>query len=230
MTELRMLSALAVQAPFERVIVPAFEAAGHRLHIEWAPTTLIMERIAAGATADLIVLIKGSMDALVAQGAVDAATRIEVVESRLGVAVPRGAPVPDIADQAAFVRTLLAARSVAYSAAGASGLYFKGMIERLGIAEALNARATIIPSGFTAEMLVSGAADLAVQQLSELMVVPGIHIVGPFPDALQSVTVISAAMGAGCTQPAAAKAFLALLHSGLAIEAYRACGLDPVST
>lgn len=227
MSTIKIMAALAVRAPFDRVIVPAFAARGYGLDIEWAPTTIIMERIAAGDTADLVVLIKGAMDTLVAQAIVDPATRIEVVESRLGVAVLEGAPAPDIATEQSFIQSLLAARSVAYSASGASGLYFKGLIERLGIAEALNVKATIISSGFTAEMLVSGAADLAVQQISELMVVPGVTIVGRFPDALQSVTAISAAKFAASEKPAAVE-FLALLRSEAAINAYAECGLDAV--
>jgi molybdate transport system substrate-binding protein len=227
MSVIKIMAALAVRAPFDRAIVPAFAARGYGLDIAWAPTTIIMERIAAGDRADLVVLIKGAMDRLVTDGVVEAASRIEVVESRLGVAVLDGAPAPDISSEPAFVQSLLAARSVAYSASGTSGLYFKGLIERLGIAEALNAKATITPSGFTAEMLVSGAAELAVQQVSELMVVPGVTIVGRFPDALQQVTAISAARFAGSEKPAALE-FLALLRSEMAMQAYAACGLDPV--
>ena len=104
---------------------------------------------------------------------------------------------PDLSTEASFRRALLEARSVAFSRGGASGIYFAGLMERMGIAEAVRAKATIIPAGFAAEKLVSGEADLAVQQISELMVVDGVDIVGPFPDAVQTTMRFSAAAVVG---------------------------------
>lgn len=182
----------------------------------------------AGEPTDILVVISDSMDALCLEGRVDPASRIDVVESRLGVAVAADASHRHIDTQEAFTCTLLVARSVAYSASGASGLYFKGLIDRLGITDALNAKATIIPAGFTAETLLDGRADLAFQQMSELMVVPGISIVVRFPDAVQQVSTLSAAISAKCINRSAAEVFLSLLRSDQALAAYRACGLDPV--
>src|SRR6185437_11142847 len=107
-------------------------------------------------------------------------------------AVKAGAAHPDIATEAALGAALLGARSVAYSRLGASGIYFAQLIEQLGIASEVNARATIIPAGFTAEKLLTGEADLAVQQISELMQVGGIEVVGPIPHDLQTPAVFSA--------------------------------------
>ncbi|MFC7738159.1 molybdate ABC transporter substrate-binding protein [Roseomonas sp. GCM10028921] len=227
---LRLMCALVVREAFDRTIVPAYEAeADYQTAIEWAPTTVIMKKIAAGGRADALVIIRDSMDKLVEQGLVDPATRFEVVDSRVGIAVPKGALHPDISTPEAFIRALLDARSVAYSKAGASGIYFEAMMAKLGIADAIHAKATVIPAGFTAEKLTSGEADIAVQQLSELLVVPGIEIVGPFPEALQNVTHFSAAIMRGAVNRDGAERFLAMLTDERAVAAYHASGLDPVT-
>jgi molybdate transport system substrate-binding protein len=225
----QLMSALAVRAPFDRVIVPAFEASGTHVEIAWNPTTVIMKRVADGARADGLIVIADAMDQLVEQGIVDPETRIEVVESRLGLAVPPGAPHPDISTLEAFRKALLEARSVAYSNGGASGIYFKGLIAELGIADAVNARATVIPAGFTAEKLLTGEASLAVQQVSELMSVADVEIVGSFPEAVQTVTSFSAALFRGAPNPSEALRFLATLRTDLAVAAYRECGLELVA-
>jgi molybdate transport system substrate-binding protein len=227
---LRVMAGLAVRGAFEAGIVPAFEAStGVGVEVEWMPTTVIMAKIAAGARADVLVVIADAMDRLVQQGEVDPASRVEVAHSRLGLAVPAGAVHPEIGTVGAFTRALLAARSVAYSRAGASGIYFDKLIERLGIADAIRARATVIPAGFTAEKLLTGEADLAVQQVSELMVVPGVEIVGKFPEELQQVSSFSAAVMRGAANETAAACFVAGLVSKEAAAAYRATGIDPAT-
>lgn len=226
---LTMMSALAVRGAFENTILPAFEAeTGIAVQVLWAPTTVIMSRIAAGERADVVVVIAEAMDSLVAQGAVEPASRAELARSMLGLAVAPGAPHPDVGSLEAFTRALLEARSVAYSRGGASGIYFRSLIDRLGIAEAINAKATTIPAGFTAEKLLTGEADLAVQQVSELMVVPGVEIIGRFPDAVQEVSAFSAARMPGGAGAADAGRLLAHLAAPRFAAAYRASGVDPV--
>ena len=224
---LKLMCALAVRGAFDRGIVANFEATGTQTEIDWAPTTVLMANIAAGQRPDIIVLITDSMDRLVEQGIVDPATRIEVAHSRLGLAVAHGAPHPVIDTQEEFINALLAARSVAYSQAGASGIYFKSLVAKLGITDAINAKATIIPQGFTAEKLVTGEADLAVQQISELMMVPTIEIVGKFPESVQQVTTLSAAILRDTTNRPAAECFMASLKQEPAAAALRASGIDP---
>jgi len=225
---LRILSGLAVRGAFEGGIVAEYEAkTGNTVAVDWVPTTLIMTRVAAGEQADLLVVIKASMDELVAQGKVDPATRVEVAHSRLGLAVARGAAHPAIGSLEEFKAALLQARSIAYSRAGASGIHFEAVIDRLGIGDAVRGRATVIPAGFTAEKLVTGEADLAVQQVSELMVVPGIEVVGKFPEEMQQVSSFSAAMMAQSSNRAAAEAFLSALSGEGAKAAYLASGVDP---
>ena len=122
---------------------------------------------------------------------------------------------------------LLGARSVAYSRLGASGIFFAGLIERIGIAAEINARATIVPQGFTAERLITGEADLAVQQISELKQVAGIEIVGPIPLDLQTPAVFSAGRLTASKQAAASDALLKYLASPEVAPVLRESGLEP---
>jgi molybdate transport system substrate-binding protein len=223
----RLLCALVVRGAFDAAIVPAFEAAGGAIAIDWAPTSVIMARIADGARADAVFVLSDAMDRLVVDGLIEPASRVDVCRSRYGIAVRAGAPHPRIDTVEALVKTLSAARSVAFSRTGASGIYFDKLLPRLGIADAVRAKATIIPSGFTAEKLVSGEADIAVQQVSELMVVPGIEVVGPFPDPVQEVTTFSAAIMRDATNAGAAARFLSMLTNAEAARAYSASGLEP---
>ena len=226
---LRLKCALVVKGAFDATVVPEFEAqTGCTVDIDWAPTTVIMQKLADGERADALLIVAESVDALIASGRADAATRVVVLQSRIGVAVAKGAPHPDISTVAAFKRAMTGARSVAYSRGGQSGVWFAPMIERIGIADAVNAKATIIPAGFTAEKLVTGEADIAIQQLSELQVVSGIEIVGPLPDDIQKVTIFAAAVMSDAVERDLAERFIAALTGPSAVAAYRATALDPV--
>ena len=222
----RLLCALVVRGAFDADVVPAFEQAGGSVAIEWAPTSVIMTRIDEGARADAVLVLGDAMDRLAAQDLIVPDSRVEVCRSRYAIAVKAGAPHPAIDTVEALVRALTAARSVAFSRSGASGIYFDKLLPRLGIADIVRAKATIIPSGFTAEKLVSGEADLAVQQMSELMVVPGIEVVGPFPDPVQEVTTFAAAVMRGAANPEGAARLVAALTTARAARAYAASGLE----
>ena len=117
---------------------------------------------------------------------------VDLARSYIGLAVKADSRHPDISTEAALRATLISARSVAYSRLGASGIFFAQLVEKMGIATEINARATVVPIGFTAERLVTGEADVAIQQLSELKQVTGIEIVGPLPLHLQIPAVFSA--------------------------------------
>lgn len=228
MSTLKILSGLVVRGAFDKALVPAFEAAtGSQVAVDWVPTTLILQQVPAGQRADILIVTRAAMDQLIGLGLMQEASRIELVHSRIGLAVKAGAPHPDIATPERFAQALLQARSVAYSRAGASGIHFETVLEKLGIAEPVRARATVIPAGFTAEKLVSGEADLAVQQVSELMVVPGIAVVGRFPESLQTVSSFSAAIMRDAAEPELARRFLASLTTPEAARAYRETGVDP---
>ncbi len=220
------MSGLALEVAINRWLKPKFEAdTGFRLDIDWRPTTAIMRSIDEGRRADVIIAIDSSMDRLVEAGIVRPATRRTLADSVLGVGVRKGARRPDISTVDAFKRAMVDARAVAYSKAGASGIYFAKLIDRLGIADAINARAVVIPMGFTAEKVASGEAELAVQQISELMSVAGIDIAGPFPAEIQTTSTFDAAIFTDATNPSGASALLEALSSPAAATAYADGGL-----
>ncbi|MFT0861833.1 molybdate ABC transporter substrate-binding protein [Ancylobacter sp. G4_0304] len=222
-----IMSALAVEVAFKRWIVPHFqEETGIRADILWDPTTVLMRRVESGERADIILAIDHAMDQLVQDDIIHRDTRIPVARAMVGLAVRKGAPRPDISTVEALKATLLAAPSVAYSLGGASGIYFQRLIAELGIAEEVKARGVTIPAGFTAGKIVTGEAAYAVQQISELMSVDGVDIVGPFPDEVQTFTDFSAAIFTDARNPEAAQAFLDLLGSDAAVAAYEKGGLS----
>lgn len=224
---LRLMMALVIRKPVDEVVLPRFEAGGGgRVEVEWAPTSVLLSKLEAGERPDLLVVTAEAMDRFGGNGTIDPSSRVDLVRSRIGIAVKRGAAHPDIGTLDAAVRTLVAARSVSYSRGGASGIHFAAAIERLGIADRINRRATVIPAGFTAERLTAGEADIAVQQISELMAVPGVEIVGSLPEPLGTAAVFSGALLVGTPRADAARRFLAMLDDPETRRAYREAGLE----
>jgi molybdate transport system substrate-binding protein len=179
-----------------------------------------------GEAADVVILTKEALDDLAAKGTVARESCVDLARSFVGIAIRDGDAHPDISTEAALRTTLLGAR-VAYSRIGASGILFAQLIERMGIASEINARAVIIPSGFTAERLVTGEADLAVQQISELKLVTGIEVVGPIPRDLQVPAVFSAGRLAASKRAEVSDRLLRFLASEEAAPALRESGLEP---
>jgi molybdate transport system substrate-binding protein len=225
--DIRVLSTLALMGAM-RDLAERFESQrGIRINSDFAPTLGLLERLRNGERADVLILTKEALDDLAAKGIVAPASAVDLARSFVGIAVKAGAVHPDIATEASLRTTLLGARCVAYSRLGASGIFFAQLIERMGIAAEINARAHIIPSGFTAERLVSGEADLAVQQLSELKLVSGIEVVGPIPLHLQSPAVFSAGRLAASERVEQSDALLKYLASVEVAPVLRASGLEP---
>jgi molybdate transport system substrate-binding protein len=223
----KVLSTLALMGAV-RSLSERYEAEfGARIEVDFAPTVALLERLRGGEGADVLILTRQALDELAAKGSVAADSRVDLARSYVGVAVKAGAPCPDIATGTALRAALLGARSVAYSQIGASGIFFAQLIERMGIASEVNTRARIVPSGLTAELLTTGEADLAVQQISELKLVPGVDIVGPIPVELQSPMVFSAGRMAVSERPVEADRLLKFLTSAEVAPALRGSGLEP---
>ena len=223
---IRLLSTLALKGALGS-LAARFEAeGGARIDAGFAPTVALLERLRAGAGADVVILTKEALNDLATKGIVAADSCADLARSFVGIAVKAGAAHPDIATEAALREALLGSR-VAYSRIGASGIFFAQLIERMGIAAEINARAKIIPSGFTAEKLLSGEAELAVQQISELKLVAGVEVVGPIPRELQIPAVFSAGRLAASNNVAQSDRLLKYLASPAVAPALRRSGLEP---
>lgn len=174
-----------------------------------------------------MILNAPAIDELTKQGRIAAGSRRTLAHCGVGIAVRAGAPKPDIRSVEAFKRALLDAKSIAHTEAGASGIYFAGLIERLGIAAQVKAKARTRPGGLIGRLVASGEAELAVQQIPELMAVAGIDLVGPLPPELQLISVVTAAIFADAKQPDAAQALIAFLATPAAARVFKTHGLDP---
>lgn len=209
-------------------LLPAFEReSGNRVEISYDPAKLTLGRIRRGETADVVIIGSGAIDELAREGIIVPDTRCVLARSSIGMAVAAGAARPDIGSVEAFKTAILKAKSIAYTIDGASGMHFAALIERLGIAEAVKSKARRQPGGLVGELVARGEAEIAIQQVSELMAVPGIDLVGPIPQAVQKITVVSGGVFATARAPDAAHALLEFLRSQAAQAAIRAQGLEP---
>ena len=224
----RVMSALVIRAMVDDTILPEFRKGGSDAEMIWDPTVALLKRIGAGERADAIVAIDYAMDELTAKGLIDPATRRPVVQASVGIAVKAGAAKPDISTAASLKQALLDTPSLVYSRAGASGIYFEKLIDRLGIGDAVRAKATVVPAGLTAEKVANGEVVLAIQQVSELLAVDGVDLVGPLPDEVQATTDFSAALFTGAVDPAGAEQFIDVLLAPKARETYLRIGLKPL--
>ena len=199
---------------------------GDKLVLNFATTGQLKKRIEGGEAFDFCILTAPVIDELTKSGKI-AGSRIDLSRSSIGVAVKKGAPKPDLSTAETFKQAILAAKSVAYTPDGASGLYFVGLTERLGIADAVKAKARTIPGGAAGELVAKGEAELAIQQISELLLVPGIELAGPLPPELQSITTFSAGIATQAHNTRGAQALAAFLTTPDAIAVIRAMGMEP---
>jgi len=225
--EIRLFASGALKEAYLELI-PAFEkASGHQVRLEWSSTTEIRKRVSAGEIHDLVILGDSGTEALIRDGKLVGTTRRVFAKSGISIAVRAGAPRPDISSADALKKALLAARSVGYSE-GASGTYLVGMFRKLGLYDEVSSKASVTkPNEPVGEKIVRGEAELGFHQLSELIPVKGIHIVGPLPDELQQITVFSGALHRSAAEPEAARALIKYLTAPAAGNSIRKYGLDP---
>jgi molybdate transport system substrate-binding protein len=231
MSELSVYSSIGVRSAAEQLFREFEKRNGSRLAVTWGTAPMLVARIEAGERADVLILSRAGIDALLKQGKVLSGSDVTLAGSGVAIAVKAGAPKPDISTPDALKQTLLKANSIAYSepsAGGASGVYFAKLLERMGIAEQMKPRTKYPPAGgFSAELLLSGEAELAVQQTPELLHVAGVEIVGFLPGDLNLVTEFAAAIMADSKNTATGKALIDSLRSPQAAAVFRSKGLEP---
>ena len=209
-------------------LLSAFEQrSGYSVHMESVGGVDAARRVQAGEAFDVIVLASDAIDKLIAAGHIDAPSKVDLVRSGVAVAVRAGAAHPDISTEAALRQTVLDAPSLSYST-GPSGVALARLFERWGIAQAIQSRIVQAPPGVPVGTLVArGEVALGFQQLSELMALPGIELLGGLPPEVQIVTTFSAGTAAGTRQAEAVRALLAFMNAGEADTVKRRHGMEP---
>lgn len=209
--EISMLTAGA----FKQVLLaalPGFEAqSGHKVIVDGDTAGGLARRIEGGAVFDLVVMTPATIEGVIAKGLVRADSRTNLARVGIGVGIKEGAAKPDLSNAEAFKQLVLKARGITYvdpASGGTSGIYLANLFKQWGIAEQLAPKSVLVPGGFSAEKIVTGEAEVAIQQISEILPVKGVVLAGPLPADIQSYTTYTAGLSAKAVQPVAAKALL----------------------
>ena len=227
--EIKLLTAGAMRAVAIEML-PEFESkTGHKVSVDNATAGTLAKRIEGGEAFDVAIITPKIIDDLTQKGKIAAGSRIDLAKVGIGVAVKDGAVLPDIKTTEAFKRTLLDAKSVAYidpKSGGSSGIYFDGLLDRLGIADAIRAKAKLKQGGYVAELVANGDAEIAVHQISEIVSVKGATLVGPLPAEIQNFTTYAAGVSATAKDAAAAKALIDHLAGPAAAAVLKTKGME----
>ena len=228
--ELRVLTSVALTSVLDE-LAPVFEkTTGTKLKIDYNLIAAQRKRILEGESADVIILSRGAMQELQKLDKLAASDLVDVAGTPVSVAARAGLPKPDISTADALKQTLLSARSIVYAdpaKGGASGVYFARVLDRLGIAEQMQAKTILVPGAQAAEVVAKGEAELGVAQGSEIVPVAGAQLVGPLPGEFASMTVFTAGIGAGSTLRAPASELITFLKGPEAAARFKAKGFEP---
>ncbi len=207
------------------VLASQFEkTSGHKLVITYGSTNPLKARIEKGEVCDLAILSGVTIDDLIKQDRLVATTRAAIARSGMGVAIRKGAPKPNLGTAEAFKQALINAKSIAFLEQGITGVYLKGLFQRLDIAEVLKSKIKYVRAG---EAVAEGEAEIGITQISEILPVAGVELAGPLPSEIQSYATIAAAVGASAKQVGAAKALLMYLALPEAASVITAKGMEP---
>jgi molybdate transport system substrate-binding protein len=226
--DIKVLASNGVKAALEE-LAPAFERqTGNKLSITFGLAAVLKRQIESGELFDYAILTDAGIADLVKQGKVDGASRAAIARSGVGIGIKKGAPRSDIATPDALKRTLLDAKSIAWAKEGQSGIYFAGLLERMGIAEQMKPK--VVPAANGAEvgkLVVEGKSQYGVILVNELMAVPGVEVLGPLPAELQSYTAFHGAASTSSKNAAAAWALSKFLTVPAARAVFKAKGQEP---
>jgi len=224
--EIKVLSSQAIKEAY-LAFAPEFErASGHKLNTTWNGTVDILKKLRAGEVFDMVVLVTSAMETMIKEGKIVANSRVDLVRSGIAIAVPVGAPKPDISTTDAVKRALLAAKGIGYSS-GPSGVFLEGLFTRWGIADQVKPKIKQTPPGTpVGSLLARGDVDIGFQQVSELLLYPGIQYVGPVPQEMDTVSVFAAGVHTGATQPDAARELIKFIASPAALPFIKKTGME----
>ena len=227
--EIKVLSAGAYRQVLGE-LTPGFEKrTGHKLVIDRGTVGQLVKRIEDGEAFDFVIVTPAAIEKLTKAGRIAAGTLAPVASVGVGVMVKEGAPKPDVSTVDAFKKTLLAAKTVSYidpASGGSSGIYTAKLLASLGIADAVKPKQRLKKGGHVADLVVSGEAEVGIQQISEIVTVKGVTFVGPLPKQIQNYTVYAAGIAAKTGNPDAVKALLATLTGPAADQVLNAKGME----
>jgi len=227
--EIHVMSAGAVKVAVTELAKDFQKEKGHEVKFTFATVGALQQKIAAGERADLFIMSDTAIEDLIKKGVVASGSKTDIARVGIGVAVREGKPLPEISTPEAVKKALLSAKSLVYmdpSKGGSSGIHFAKVVELMGIADALRNKTVLWPSGYAAEALLKGEAEICIHQISEILAVKGVTLVGPLPKEIQKVTIYSAGLVNGAATPDAAKSFIQFLMTPSARPKFVAVGLD----
>lgn len=227
--EIHVLCAGAARGAVAPLIEPFQRESGHTIRFDYGTAGQILAKLKDGQRPDVLIVTTPVIADLEKAGTVVAGSATPLGRTAIGVAVAEGAPLPDISSVEAFKRTLLAARAVAYidpAVGGTSGKHFAGVLARLGIEDAIKAKAVLVPGGYAAERVAKGEADLVVHQISEILPVKGVKLVGPLPAELQLYTTYTAGLAASTPNADAARAWIRYLAGPAGRKSFADRGME----
>jgi molybdate transport system substrate-binding protein len=228
MSKLTVLSGNGPRAAVRELCVQFARATGNTVDVVFDVNTEVIKRGEAGEAFDVAVGNPPTIERLIKSGKIVAGSRADIGRAGLAVAVRAGTPKPDIFTVEAFKRVLLAVKAVAYPGEGASGVYFVGLLDRMGIKAAMQSKLRPMQAEDTVEVVARGEADMVVVVAPRITDVPGVEVVGPIPEELQTKIGFAAGLGASAQQPEAAKALIRFLTAPTAAATLRAKGVEPI--
>lgn len=226
--DLKLLTAGAYKSAAMEIVADFEKKTGHKVAIDTGTAGALQKRVAGGEYFDVVVIPPIPMASLLGNR-VDESSAKELARAGVGLAIKQGAPVPDISGVDGFKKALLAARAIAYidpAAGGSSGIYLAQLFQQMGIADQLKPKSVLVQGGLVADRIVDGKADIALQQSSELMGVPGVQFVGPIPLMVQNYTIYSGGVSVASGNRAAADALLLALANPENGKILKSKGLD----
>ena len=224
MAEIKVMASAAFREAYLELL-PDFErASGHKVTNTWVPSVQMMNRLKGGEVTDIVILSDAALAELMNAGIV--AERFPLARSGIGIAVRAGAARPDVSSAEALKHAVLQAKSVVYST-GPSGIYLAKLFERMGIASEIANKVRQVQGEPAGAVVARGEAEIGFQQMSELLPVAGIDIIGPLPAGIQEITVFAAGLHGRAAAPDAARALIAHLRSPAAAPVIRKKGMEP---
>jgi len=227
--ELQVISAGAMRSIVTELAAAFEKETGHTVKLTFGTVGVIKAKLAEATPVDVVIMTDEAMKDMTRQGAVVEGSWTAIGRTGIGVAVREGAPKPDIGSPEALKQTLLSTKSLVYvdpAQGGTSGIHFAGVLQKLGIADAVKSKTTLVPGGYPAELVARGDVELVVHQISEIIPVKGVTLVGPLPKELQKTTVYAAGVTVGSASRPTSGAFVAFLARPDFKPKLAAAGLD----